>query len=92
MRSQDVDVVVRQQFARRSPSRLLLVVDLCYLSSVGLGVPCEVDATRRVRRKGEFLTAGSMTLTRPVTSGYNGTFWGDKGRPSAFSFVGGFAV
>jgi len=41
-------------------------VDLCYPSSVGLGVPCEVDATLRVRRKGEFLTVGSMTPTTPL--------------------------
>jgi len=34
------------------------VVDLCYPFSVGLGVPREVEPTLRVRRKGEFLTAG----------------------------------
>ena len=76
---------------RRPPSRLVLVVDLCYPSLVGVGVPCEVDATLLVRCKGEFLTTGSMTPTTPLQPD-NGTVLGRPDKASAYSFVGGFAV
>jgi len=76
---------------KRSPSWLLVVVDLCYPSSVEPGVPCEVDATLRVRRKGEFLTVGLMTPTTPLRLD-TGTALGRQGKAVGFSFVGGFAV
>jgi len=64
----------------------------CYPSSVGLGLPCEVDATLLVRRKGEISRRRFDDPNDAVATGHTAPFWGDKAKPSAFSFVGGFAV
>jgi hypothetical protein len=46
-----------------------------------------------VRRKGEIVHRRFDTLTMPISRANSpGIGWGDKAKPSAFSFVGGFAV
>jgi len=45
-----------------------------------------------VRRKGEISRRRFDDPNDAVATGHTAPFWGDKAKPSAFSFVGGFAV